>query len=403
MHQISSRRIAPILGALGGLGLLSIDMYLPAMPKIAAHLNAGEGAVQMSLMAFFAGLTIGQLFYGPVSDRVGRKVMINVGLVLFILGSIGCATSATAGQLTAWRFAQGLGGSIGMVIGFAVVRDLFTGRQAAALMALMMIVQGVAPVIAPLIGTAVIAAAPWQAVFLVLALFGLICLVCVNVGLPETRMRELRAVSNPLAALHTYGHLLVSRRFVAYVAVLALAIGGFFAYIAGSSFAFISVHGLSPAAYSGIFALNSLGLMAGAQIGPRLMGRYRPETIVRTALLVYAASAVGLAVLELSGGANLFAFSALLFVVIAAMAFTLPLCSTMALEAYGAISGTASALMGALQFGSGTIASLAVGLLADGTTIPMVTIIAICGVTACVIAFAAFPEKGVAVGSQTVD
>lgn len=165
MKQISSRRIAPILGILGAMGPLSIDMYLPGMPQIAASLNVGEGAVQFSLMAFFAGLTIGQLFYGPLSDRTGRKPMIYVGLALFIVGSIGCATAGTAPLLIVWRLVQGLGGSIGMVIGFAVVRDLYTGRTAASLMALMMMIQGVAPVVAPLIGTAIMSVAPWPTIF----------------------------------------------------------------------------------------------------------------------------------------------------------------------------------------------------------------------------------------------
>lgn len=402
MQQISSRRIAPILGLLGAIGPMAIDMYLPAMPRIAASLAVGEGAVQLSLMTFLAGLMIGQLFFGPLSDRIGRKAMIHVGLALFVAASIGCAAAETAGQLTAWRFAQGLGGSIGMVIGFAVARDLYTGRTAASLIALMMIVQSVAPILAPLLGTAVMAIAPWPALFVVLALFGVACAVLVAIALPETRMRELRAVSHPLAAARNYLHLVSSRRYIPYVAAVALAMAGFFAYLAGSSFVFIGVHGLTPASYSILFGINAIGLMAGAQIAPRLMGRFRPQAIVRAALAVYVAAAVLLAGLELAGGASLLATAMLLFIVITAMAFALPLSGVMALEAYGAISGTAAALMGAFQFGAGTLASLAVSAAANGTALPMIATMALSGIAALLVALYTFPKQHEALLEEAV-
>lgn len=392
MQQMSSRHIAPILGCLGAIGPLAIDMYLPGLPAIAMDLKVGEGAVQFSLMTFFAGLMIGQLFYGPLSDRTGRKPMIYVGLALFVAASLGCATAATAGQLIAWRFAQGLGGSIGMVIGLAVIRDLYTGHTAARLMALMMIVLSVAPVLAPLLGTAIMTIAPWPALFVVLALFGAACALLVAFALPETRLDELRIVSRPLDAVRNYLHLAVSRRYIPYVAATALAQAGFFAYLAGSSFVFISVHGLTPAAYSLIFAANAIGLMAGAQIAPRLMGRFSPQAIVRVALAVYALAALLLAMLELLGDAGLVPLSMLLFVVITSLSFVMPLNSVMALETYGAISGTAAALMGAIQFGAGTLASFLVGLTANGTALPMVLIIALGGIAACLVAIKAFPN-----------
>lgn len=392
MQQISSRRIAPILGSLGAIGPLAIDMYLPGMPQIAADLGVGEGAVQLSLMAFFAGLMIGQLFYGPLSDRTGRKPMIYAGLALFVAASLGCACAATAGQLTAWRFAQGLGGSVGTVIGIAVVRDLYTGRTAASLVALIMIVMGVAPILAPLLGTAVMAIAPWPALFVVQALFGAACAFWVAAALPETRLHELRATSHPLDAARNYLHLIASPRYIPYVAATALAQAGFFAYLAGSSFVFISVHGMTPAAYSVVFAVNAIGMTVGAQVAPRLMGRFRPQAIVRTALGVYAAAAILLAALEFAGGAGVVPLSVLLFITITALAFVMPLCGVMALESYGAISGTAAALMGALQFGMGTVASLAVGSTANGTAQPMIVTIALSGLAACAVAFCAFPR-----------
>jgi len=388
----SSARIAPILASLGALGPLAIDMYLPALPVIAADLHVDEGAIQLSLMAFFAGLMLGQLFYGPLSDRTGRKPTIYVGLALFVGASLGCAFASTAGQLVAWRFVQGLGGSIGMVIGRAVVRDLYTGRTAVRLVALMMMVLGLAPILAPLIGSLIISFLTWQALFVVLALFGAACGVLVGFALPETRAAELRTPVHPCTVLRHYLQLAVSRRYIPYVAAMAIAQAGFFAYLAGSSFVFISLHGLSPTVYSLIFALNAFGLMAGAQLGPALMGRFRPQAIVRTALTAYTVAALALTGLELAGGAGLVALSTLLFVVITSISFVMPLCGVMALEAHGAISGTAAALMGAFQFGAGTLASLAVGLAADGTALPMVAIIAVSGAVACLIAFNAFPK-----------
>ncbi len=392
MNQTASRVIAPILGGLGAIAPLAIDMYLPGMPRIASDLHATEGALQFSLMTFFAGLMIGQLFYGPISDRTGRKPMIYVGLALFVIASLGCATAATATQLSAWRFAQGLGGSIGMVIGVAVVRDLYTGQTAARLLALMMIVFSIAPILAPSLGTLIMAFLPWPALFITLAVFGAACALLVAFALPETRMQELRAVSRPLDAFKNYGHLLVSRRYMPYVATMVLAQAGFFAYLGGSSFAFISVYHLSPTAYSLLFAVNAIGLTAGAQIAPRLMGHFSAQTIVRTALSVYALAALVLVAIEGLGGGGAITLAVLLFIVIAAMAFVLPLNSVLAMEAYGAIAGTAAALMGALQFAAGTVASLAVGLTANGTAQPMVVTIAVSGLAGCLLAFIAFPK-----------
>lgn len=393
MQQISIRRIAPILGLLGAMGPLAIDMYLPAMPQIAADLNIGEGEVQFSLMAFFAGLMIAQLFYGPLSDRTGRKPMIYTGLLVFTVASIGCALASSAGQLIAWRFIQGLGGSIGIVIGLAVVRDLFTGKQAASLVALIMLVSGASPILAPLVGTSIMAFAPWPAIFVAQALFGTACMICVFKALPETRLEELRRVSNPLAAARNYAHLLVSRRYIPYVAVSSFAMAGFFSYLAASSFVFISLYGLTPTAYSIIFAVNAIGLMAGTQVSPRLIGRFQPQTIIRAALVVYVVAAVLLCTLELvGGGIGLLPLSALLFVIITALAFVMPLNGMMALESYGAISGTAAALLAALQFGAGALASLIVGVLANGTALPMIGTITMCGILGCLIAFFALPK-----------
>lgn len=394
MIKTHSRFIAPVLGALGAVGPLATDLYLPVMPAISADLGGKEGALQLSLMTFFAGIMIGQLLFGPLSDRLGRKRMIYAGMLLFSLSSLGCAFSGTAEHLMGWRFFQGLGGSIGMVVGLAMVRDLYSGRAASSLLGLMMAVQGIAPIIAPAMGTAITTFAPWRTLFVILTVFGVFCMGLAALVLPETRAPELRQNSRLSAVLRNYLSLFGNRHYLSFTAVCGLVTGGFFAYLAGSSFVFIAVHDISPAVYSAIFATNALGLMAGAQISPRLLHRWPAVSIIRLALGLYFAAALLLAVLELLDMANVVALSLLLFVVITMMSIVRTLGSVQAMETVGAISGTAAAMLGALGFGIGALAAFIVGTFANGTGLPMAATIAVCGLTACLVAFLMFPGAG---------
>lgn len=318
--------------------------------------------------------------------------MIIAGMLLFIAASLGCAFVQSGEQLLVLRFIQGLGASIGRAIGMAVVRDLYTGPTAAKLVGMMMLVLGLAPILGPLLGSAILMFASWRWIFVLLAVFGAGCIVMVLALMPETRLPEQRTSSHPIAALRNYGTLLFSRQYMPYVATMALAQAGIYAYLTGSSFVFINIHGVSPTLYSVIFASNAVGLMIGAQSGPRLLGRFSAETIIRTALATYMLAAVTLLSLELAGEMNVVLLSALLFIIIMSIGFILPLCGVMALEAHGKISGTASALMGAFQFGFGTITALAIGLTANGTAIPMAVTIALAAIAAGVTAHWAFPK-----------
>ncbi len=391
-RQIHPWLIAPILGILGAVGPLAIDLYLPGMPQITAELGISEGVVQFSLMTFLFGLMVGQLLYGPLSDRVGRKPMIVAGMLLFIAASLGCALVQNGEQLLTLRFIQGLGGAIGRVVGMAVVRDLYTGPTAAKLVGMMMLVLGLAPILGPLIGSAILMFASWRWIFVLLAVFGAGCIVLVLTLMPETRLPHQRTSSHPIAAMKNYGTLLFSRKYMPYVATMALAQAGIYAYLTGSSFAFINIHGVSPTLYSFIFASNAVGLMIGAQSGPRLLHRFSAETIIRTALATYMLAALTLLALEWTGEINVVLLSALLFVIIMSIGFILPLCGVMALEAHGKISGTASALMGAFQFGFGTITALVIGLTANGTAMPMAVTIAVAATAAGLTANLAFPK-----------
>lgn len=392
--------IALCLGAICALGPLGTDMYLGAMPQMSADLAAPAASIQMSVMSFFMGFTIGQLFYGPISDRTGRKPMIYLALAIFLVASIGCTFATSADQLLVWRFAQGVGGSIGMVISTAVVRDLYTGVMAAKLMSLVVLVLGIAPIIAPLIGSLILEFAEWRYIFALLAAFSIVAAALVYRHLPETRMPELRVVSNPAHALKHYAHLVVSDRFIPFAGTLALAQGGFFAYIAGSSFVMINIYGLSPLVYSIIFGVNAIGLGIGTQVASGQMKRFGPKTIVKAATLVYASAAVLLLALEMTGLSGLWQVCLLLFVIVSALGAIMPSCNLLSMEAHGAIAGTAAALMGGLGFGAGALGSFLIGIFEDGSAIPMVAIIAGFAFLAVLLALTSFERHAVPATEQ---
>jgi MFS transporter, DHA1 family, multidrug resistance protein len=392
--QHKNTTLAIALGAICALGPFATDMYVAAMPRMAEDLSTTDASVQLSMMTYFIGFTLGQLFYGPVSDKTGRKPMIYLALVIFVLASIGCVFSATATQLLVFRFLQGIGGSIGMVIATATIRDVYTGHAAARLMSRVVLVLGIAPVLAPLLGSVVLQVGDWRLIFAILGAFGVVVAIIAATMLPETRMAELRAKSRPAAALHWYGRLLFTRSFIPYAGALALAQGGFFAYIAGSSFVLINVYGLSPFAYSVIFSLNALGIGVGSQLSHRIAERLGVRGVVKLSATIYAAAGLMLLGLQLSGMAGLVPVCILLFVMVMCVGAIMPTCNILAMESHGAISGTAAALMGALGFGAGALGSFAIGVLDNGTALPLIAVMAACAVgTALVAVFTFGPSR----------
>ncbi|MCO5164523.1 MAG: multidrug effflux MFS transporter [Mesorhizobium sp.] len=387
-------RLGIPLGILCGVGPMATDMYLGAMPSIAASLDGSAASVQLSVMAFFLGFTVGQLFYGPVSDRTGRKPMIYLALAIFVVASLGCMVAGDVRQLLAWRLLQGIGGSIGMVMASAVIRDLYTGAKAARLMSLVVLVNGVAPIVAPLIGSLMLGFGSWRLIFLTLMVLGVVAAVLAWSVLPETRMDELRQVSRPHHAFKWYGHLLGRRDFIPYAGTLALAQGGFFVYIAGSSFIFIDLYGLSPIAYSLLFSVNAIGLGIGTQVAARRVPRFGLRAVARVSTAIYGIAALLLLAIQLAGAGGVMPTAVLLFVMVSSLGGIMPTCSVLSLEGHGAISGVAAALMGALGFGAGALTSFLLGLLEDGTATPMIAIIALCAVAAAVASHLTFPRGG---------
>lgn len=384
--------ITVCLGCLSALGPLGTDMYLGALPQIAKELAANGGEAQFSVMGFFIGLSLGQLFYGPISDKTGRKPMIYLALIIFSLSSLGCVFSTNATQFLIWRFVQGVGGSIGMVISAAIIRDLYTGVMAAKLMSIVVLIFGLAPILAPLFGSFLLQVGGWKMIFSALATIGILSSVLVVFLLPETRIQELRHVSKPSATLKQYVKLLHSHKFIPFASTLALVQCGFFAYMAGSPFVLIEIYGLSPMMYSIVFSLNAVGLAIGSLASAKFIARFGAHTTVKVATLFFALTACLLTILQLSNLMGLGILCSLLFLLVTALGCIMPTCNLLTMESYGAISGTVAALMGGLGFGGGGIASALVGYFERAGALPMLLIITVSGVLATIIANFSFPK-----------
>ena len=365
-------KMALVLGLLSAIGPFAIDMYLPALPDIGRSLGAEVGAVQLTLTAFFLSIGLGQLLYGPVSDMVGRKPPLYAGLALFTLASVGCALATDIHTLVALRFLQGLGAAAGMAIPRAIVRDLHTGAEAARLMSLLMLVFSVSPILAPLAGSGVIALTGWRGVFWVVALAAVAGMLLVQGALAETRSEAERVDSSLGSALRAYGVLLRDRHYLGLVLIGAFAMAGFFVYLAGSPFVLINHYGLSPTQYSLAFGLNAAAFIGSAQLTGSLGRRFGLVPLAKWAVTACGLVMATLLAYYLSGGDRLLVLVVLYFVASAFMGLVIPTVSVLALEAHGAIAGTASALMGTLQMLCGAAAMGVVGLFANGRPLPMV-------------------------------
>ncbi len=373
-----------LMGALTAIAPLSIDMYLPSFPAIATELSA-LGRVELTLAAFFIGVALGQLFYGPVSDRFGRKPPLYFGLALFALASTGAALAQSIEALILWRFLQGLGGCAGMVIARAVVRDRCEPQEAAKAFSLLMLVMGLAPILAPLLGSFLLKVASWRALFAVLAAFSLLCLFAIWKTLQESHDTR---TAHPLRlglVLRDYASLLQHRPFMAYTLASGLAFSGMFAYIAGSPFVLMQLHGLSPQQYGWMFGANAFGLIAASQINMRLLRQHDMTRLLQAGLIIAASAGLLLLTLTALHLLTLPLLLAGLFVFTSSMGLIAPNGGAAALADQGAKAGTASALMGALQFTLATLTGASMSLWHDGTILPLVSVMAFCGVVAAFI------------------
>ena len=361
---------------------MSIDMYLPGLPAIAAEFGAEPAAAQFTLTSFFIGLALGQAIHGPLADRYGRKPPLYAGLTLYAVASVGCVFAPDLITLTVLRFVQALGGCAGIVIARTVVRDRFDVHTSARVYSLLMLVMGLAPILAPFLGGWILWFAGWRVIFVVLTLFGLACLFASWRYLSETRPANTVASASIGAALRVYLNLLHDRRFIGYVLTGGLAHAGMFAYITGSPHVFIEVYGVSAQNFGWLFGLNALGLIASSQMNRRLLLRHTADAILRRANRSTAWLGLVLFAVAASGWGGLPVLLIPLFGYSASLGFTGPNAMASALAHQGARAGSASALIGTLQFGIATVASALVGLAGHGSALPMAAVIAGCGLLA---------------------
>lgn len=379
-------RMALVLGLLSAIGPFAIDMYLPALPAIGSALHADVHAVQLSLMAFFISFAISQIVYGPASDIFGRKPPLYVGIALFIVGSVGCALAPDIVWLIAFRFLQGLGGGAPIVVPRAIVRDLHTGADATKLMSMLMLVFSVSPILAPLIGSLIIDAAGWRAIFWVVTAIGGVGLVLVAATLEETRPAPQRARSDVASTLRAFALLLRDPHFIGLTAIGAFGMAAFFIYLANSSFVLIEHYGLTPRQYSLAFAVNAASFIGVSQFAGRLAERYGLPRIVSVAVLGFALAMTALLALNLAGIDGLAPMIAMLLIGYGFLGLVVPTTSVMALDDHGEIAGAASALMGTLQLVMGAVVIAVMGGFVDGTARPMVAGIAAAALIAWVLA-----------------
>jgi DHA1 family bicyclomycin/chloramphenicol resistance-like MFS transporter len=365
-----------LLGALTALGPFSIDMYLPGFPAIAHNLHTSVARVALSLSSFFVGISAGQLLYGPLLDRFGRKKPLYFGLGLYIVASLGCLAVQRIETLIVLRFIQALGSCAAAVASVALVRDLFPVKENAKVFALLMLVVGVSPMVAPTVGGYVTAAFGWQAVFVALGGLGTLLLLATVLWLPEAYVPDPTLSLRPRPILTTFWNVLREPQFATYALTGAVSFSGLFAYVSGSPVVFMDLFHVDGKVYGWIFAFLSIGLIGASQVNSQLLRRYPSEQLVLAALGCQVVTTGVLLVLTSAGVLGLGGTIALLFLFLCCLGFTSPNTSALSLAPFTRNAGSASALMGAIQMGMGALASVGVSLFNTRSAVPMAAIMA---------------------------
>ncbi|WP_241023384.1 multidrug effflux MFS transporter [Paraburkholderia sp. Ac-20340] len=377
-------RILLILSALMAFASISTDLYLPAMPEMARNLHASDGEIELTVSGFLVGFSLGQLVWGVISDRWGRRLPITLGLVLFIIGSIGCSMSHSAVALIAWRIVQAIGACANVVLARAMVRDLYAGHRAASMMSTLITIMAVAPLIGPSVGGQILIWSSWRAIFWTLVVVGILTLLSL-IWLPETHPVERRNQDSLIKAFLRYGELLANGRIMGYAGVGALFYGAIYAYIAGTPFAYITYYHVPPHWYGILFGVGIAGIMATNMINARIVRRYRSDAILTYGCIGAALAACVLFIDGLSDFGGLWGLVIPLFVIVSSTGFVVANAIAGALHVAPERAGSLSAFIGATQYGTGIVGSGLVGFFADGTPVPMVSVIAaLCiGCAAC--------------------
>lgn len=367
-----------ILGALSAFGPLAIDFYLPAFPAMALAFGTDEQHVQLTLAAYFLGLSLGQLAYGPISDRFGRRLPLLSGVALFTLASLACAYAPSLEWLIGARFVQALGGCAGMVISRAVVADKCDAVGSAKVFSQLMLVMGLAPILAPMLGGLLVNTTGWQSIFLVLTGFSAAAGLAVALGLPESMPAHVPR--QPLSgALRQYARLVKDSVYLGHALTGGIAIAGMFAYIAGSPFVFIKLYGVPAEHFGWLFGTNAAGFILVAQVNARLLAKRGPAFLLVRAVWVYFLAGLTLLAVGAMRPEALWPLLIPLFICIASLGCIIPNASACAMNGQGARAGSASAMLGCLQFSIAAGAAALVGVLHDGSAVPMAMVISLCG------------------------
>jgi DHA1 family bicyclomycin/chloramphenicol resistance-like MFS transporter len=373
-----------IVGSLSGLAPLSIDFYLPGLPHLTADLGASTSTGQLTLTACLLGIAISQIFAGSLSDTMGRRRLVLVGLGSYMAISLLCAIASSIWMLIALRFVQGAACGIGFVVARAIVRDIYSGHEAARIFALLILISGVAPVLAPVLGGQVLLLTSWRGIFVVLVGFSAIMLLVTLLRLRETLPAHLRHEPGLAAKIRVFRDLLGDRRFAPYAASGSLAFAAMFAYISGSPFVLENIYGLSPQVYGVVFGVNAAGIVSTSQISRRYVERVGPRRLLTIGNLAMAIGCVCLLIAVVLG-AGLAIVLVALVLTISSIGLILPNATALALAHQQHAAGSASALFGLGQFGVGALAAPIVGIAGAHDALPMAITIAVCGLGALTI------------------
>ncbi|MDQ6597562.1 multidrug effflux MFS transporter [Bacillus salipaludis] len=375
-----SKRVwmAIVLGSLAAFGPLSIDMYLPALPNIAKDFESNPSFVQLSLSFFVIGLASGQLFSGPISDVSGRRKPLLIGLITYFIASFLCVFSPSIWGLIILRLVQGLAGSAGIVISRAIVRDLYSGSELTKFFALLTLVNGLAPILAPVVGGQLLKFVPWQGVFIVLSGIGIVMFFVVLFGLPETLPHEKRSAGGVKNTYNTFLRIILDRRFMGYALAQGLVFAAMFAYISGSPFVVQNIYGASPQMFSLIFAINAVGIMINSQTAGRLAGRIHESKLLVFGLGTSSIGGIVLLLLILVHAKLIFILIPLFFVV-SSVGMVNTAGFSLAMQSQGNNAGSASALLGVMSLAFGGIVAPLVGIGGGHSAIPMGIVIVFAG------------------------
>jgi DHA1 family bicyclomycin/chloramphenicol resistance-like MFS transporter len=371
-----------VLGALSAFGPISIDMYLPGLPEVARDLHVGAAPVALTLTACLAGLAVGQVFIGPLSDAIGRRRPLLIGVGAYALTSLLCAVAPSVYALVALRFVQGVAGAAGIVIARAVVRDSRSGTAAAKMYAALGVVNALGPILAPLAGGQLMRFTSWRGVFLALAGIGLLLMIGTALAVPESLPADRRHTGGLPQTLRGFAALARDRMYLGHVLAASLGMAAMFAYIAGSPFVVQNLYGASPQLFSLIFGLNALGVGAASQLSGTLVGRFGPRTLLRCGLITTALGGAGVLLVVAVGGLGLLWLAVPMFVTVASVGLISPNATALSLADHADKAGTASALLGALQFVLAASAAPLAGLGGERTALPMAVTMACFGVAA---------------------